>query len=82
MQQPITPADLLVQLRADSAAVTDISTLDGDDNVDPVVVVTVQDCAGAVHLTGTFAQLHRLVIDLDRQLTTLARRPSLAPRLV
>lgn len=81
MQQPMTPADLLVQLRADSATVADISTLDGDDNVDPVVVVTVSDGnASTIHLTGTFAQLHRLVIDLDRQLTTMARRPSLVRR--
>jgi hypothetical protein len=74
----LTPTDLLVQLRVDDTTGAGVAAVAGGESGDALLTVTVGEVgAGQVRLVGTCWSLHRLVIDLDHQLTRISRRSRL-----
>lgn len=81
MQSPVaTPDPPPAQLRVNAATSVEVAAAPGSGPGDAVVTLTIDTgSAGSIQFTGTCWTLHRLIIDLDRRLTRLARQVTLPP---
>jgi hypothetical protein len=71
---PDNPAQLvalMVQLHAETVSRVDVTDVSRDDPNDRLVSVAIGDDRSGVRLLGQLRDVHRLVVEADRQLTRL-----------